>query len=159
MHCFFFPNAQKSLKNIRRTLKKDGTLGLVVHGDKDSVPFFTSIVDTVMQFIPDYIPPGTPPVDRFSTKSTLRKVISGAGFSKINVQEYNFEFSPGTFENYWSNYLRYIAKPLKAKLNKLSKTQRKELKSLVRKKTQKFTNKNGRINFPWKVLILTAKNS
>ena len=40
----------------------------------------------------------------------------------------SFPFSPGKFEDYWKNYLKYIAKPLKEKLN--------ELKNLKKKRTQ-----------------------
>ena len=46
MHYFFFPNAQKALKNIKNSLKKSGTIGISVHGSKDNVPFFSSILDS-----------------------------------------------------------------------------------------------------------------
>ena len=36
---FFFPNAQKALKNMKNSLKKSGKIGISVHGSKDnSVP-------------------------------------------------------------------------------------------------------------------------
>ena len=37
---FFFPNAQKALKNMKNSLKKSGKIGITVHGSKDNVPFF-----------------------------------------------------------------------------------------------------------------------
>jgi len=152
---FFFPNAQKALKNMRNSLKESGKIGISVHGNK--VPFFSSILDSVTQYIPDYLPPGAPDLDRFGTKSALRKEISKAGFSKISVKEYVFSFSPGKFEDYWRNYIKYIAKPLKEKLDALEYSKRKELKQLVKEKTIQYTKKNGEILFPWQVLILTAK--
>ena len=88
---FFFPNAQNVLKNMRKNLKKTGRIGISVHGRKDKVPFFSSIVDSVTRFISDYIPPGTPDLDRFGTKSALKKEVSNAGFSKITVREFVFE--------------------------------------------------------------------
>jgi len=154
---FFFPNAQKALKNMRNSLKKSGKIGISVHGSKERVPFFSSILDSVTKFIPDYIPPGSPNLDRFGTKSALRKEISKAGFSKIFVNEFVFHYSPGTFEEYWRNYIKYIAKPLKEKLNALEYSKRKELKQLVKEKSTQYTKKNGKIIFPWQVLILTAK--
>ncbi|MBL7001227.1 MAG: methyltransferase domain-containing protein [Nitrosopumilus sp.] len=154
---FFFPNAQKALKNIRNSLKKSGKIGISVHGNKENVPFFSSILDSVTKFIPDYVPPGSPNLDRFGTKSALKKEISKAGFSKIVVKEFIFEYSPGKFEDYWKNYIKYIAKPLKEKLDELENSKRKELKQLVKEKTTLYTKKNGRILFPWQVLILTAK--
>ena len=155
---FFFPNAQKALKNMKNSLKKSGSIGISVHGSKDTVPFFSSIIDSVTKYIPDYVPPGSPDLDRFGTKTALKKEVNKAGFSKITVKDYVFSFSPGKFEDYWKNYLKYIAKPLKEKLNELDYSKRKELKQLVKEKTLQYTKKNGYILFPWQVLILSAKN-
>ena len=155
---FFFPDSQKALKNMKNSLKKSGSIGISVHGNKNNVPYFSSILDSVIKYVPDYIPPGSPDLDRFGTKSALRIEVSKAGFSKIKVKEFIFHYSPGNFEDYWKTYLKYIAKPLKEKLNELSYSKRKELKQMVKKKTSLYTKKNGKILFPWQVLILSAKN-
>lgn len=155
---FFFPNAQKALKNIKKNLKKTGKIGITVHGAAKKVPFFSSILDAVTEMIPDYFPPGSPDLDRFGTKSSLREEVRKAGFSKITVKNFIFKFNPGTFEDYWRNYLKYIAKPLKEKLDALDRQKRKELKNTVRENVKPYTLKNKTINFPWEVLILTAKN-
>ena len=155
---FFFPNARKALKNMKNSLKKSGKIGISVHGSRENVPFFSSILDSVIKFIPDYVPPGSPNLDRFGTKSALRAEISKAGFSKISIKEFIFHYSPGKFEEYWKNYIKYIAKPLKEKLNELEYSKRKELKQVVKDKTLQYTKKNGEILFPWQVLILTAKH-
>jgi ubiquinone/menaquinone biosynthesis C-methylase UbiE len=155
---FFFPNAQKALKNMKNSLKESGSIGISVHGGKDKVPFFSSIIDSVTKYIPDYIPPGSPDLDRFGTKSALKSEVSKVGFSKIIVKEFVFNYSPGRFEDYWRNYLKYIAKPLKEKLSELDSSEKKELKCLIKQKTSQYTKKNGEIVFPWQVLILSAKN-
>ena len=154
---FFFPNAQKALKNMKNSLKKSGKIGISVHGKKEKVPFFSSILDSVTQFIPDYLPPDSPNLDRFGTKAALRTEINKAGFANIIVKEFVFYFSPGKFEDYWKNYIKYIAKPLKEKLNALEYSKRKELKQMIKENTTQYTKKNGEILFPWQVLILTAK--
>jgi ubiquinone/menaquinone biosynthesis C-methylase UbiE len=154
---FFFPNAQKALKNMKNNLKKSGKIGISVHGSKDNVPFFNSILDSVTKYIPDYVPPGTPNLDRFGSKSALKAEVRKAGFSNIVVKEFIFNYSPGKFEDYWKNYIKYIAKPLKEKLNALEYSKRKEFKESVKEKTMQYTKKNGEILFPWQVLILTAK--
>jgi len=156
---FFFPNAQKALKNIKNSLKKSGIIGISVHGSKDNVPFFSSILDSTTKYIPDYIPPGTPDLDRFGTKSALKTEIRKAGFSNIVTKEFIFNYNPGKFEDYWQNYIKYIAKPLKEKLNALEYSKRKEFKNSVKEKTLQYTKRNGDIIFPWQVLILTAKNN
>ena len=156
---FFFPNAQKALKNMKNSLKKSGTIGISVHGSKNNVPFFSSILDSAIKYIPDYVPPGTPNLDRFGTKSALKTEIRKAGFSNVVVKEFIFNYNPGKFEDYWKNYIRYIATPLKEKLNALEYSKRKEFKNSVKEKTLQYTKKNGNIVFPWQVLILTAKNN
>ena len=155
---FFFPNAQKALKNMKKSLKKAGKIGISVHGNKNKVPFFSSILDSATKYIPDYVPPGTPDLDRFGTKSALRTEIRKAGFSKIIVKEFVFHYSPGKFEDYWKNYIKYIAEPLKEKLNALEYSKRKEFKKSVKENTIQYTNKNEEIIFPWQILILTAQN-
>ena len=154
---FFFPNAEKALKNMKNSLKKSGKIGISVHGSKDNVPFFNSILDSAIKYIPDYVPVGTPNLDRFGTKSALKAEVRQAGFSNIVVKEFIFNYSPGKFEDYWKNYIKYIAKPLKEKLNGLEYSKRKEFKESVKEKTKQYTKKNGEILFPWQVLILTAK--
>lgn len=57
----------------------------------------------------------------------------------------------------WRNYLRYIAKPAKEKINKLANTERRELRETIKENTIQYANKHGEIVFPWQVLILTAE--
>ena len=155
---FFFPNSQRALKNMRNNLAESGTVGIAVHGSKKKVPFFSSIIDSVTQFIPDYIPPGSPNLDRFGTKTALRAELKQAGFSKIKVKEFVFNYSPGKFDDYWRNYVKYIARPLKEKLNSLDYSKKRELKQTVKEKTLQYTKRDGEILFPWQVLILTANH-
>ena len=154
---FFFPNANKVLQNVKQYLKKNGTLALTLHGRGDTVPYFSSILDAVEKFIPDYIPQGTPDLDRFGTRDQLKKTISKAGFANIRIHEYTFTYHPGTFSDYWQNYLKYLTKPLKEKIKTLSVAQKKKMKNQIKQNTAPFTKKNGQIVFPWKILILIAK--
>ncbi|QLH08087.1 methyltransferase type 11 [Candidatus Nitrosotenuis sp. DW1] len=154
---FFFPKAGKVLRNIKQYLKKNGTLALTLHGNKDTVPYFSSILDVVEKFIPDYVPQGTPNLDRFGTSSNLKKTISASGFTDIRILEYTFTYRPGTFSDYWQNYLKYLAKPLKEKIKTLSAEQRGKMKDQIKQNTLPYTKKSGQIVFPWKILILTAK--
>lgn len=154
---FFFPNALYTLTNLKKSLKKNGTIAISVHGEKDTVPFFSIIMNAVLKYIPDFIPPGTPSFDRFGNKKSLTKVVNDAKFKKIKVNEFNFKYSPGTFSDFWNNYLRYIAKPAREKLNTLSNFEKREVRNLAKQNSLKYS-KNGKLVFPWKVLILTAKN-
>ena len=152
---FFFPNAARALRNMRRSLKRAGRLGITVHGR--NVPFFTSILDAVEKFIPDYALPGGPALNRYGTKHALRKEVERVGFSKISIKSVTFRYSPGVFESYWRSYIRYVARPLRERLDRLDMGQRRQLKEMVRQNTKPYTKRSRVIDFPWEVLILTAE--
>lgn len=153
----FFPNVQLALRNVRKFLKKDGRITVAVHGSKRTTPYFSCISSAVLKFIPDFLPAGTPTVHRFGTKNLLKKEFTKAGFKKINVYELNFEYKPGTFEDYWKDYFTNLTTPLKKKFKSLDACQFVAMKKMVEKNAKRFTKK-GKIIFPWKVLILTAVN-
>jgi len=153
---FFFPNEQKVLKNMKKVLKKNGKITLAVHG-KYNVPYFDSILEPIKKMIPDYLPK-YPEMDRFGTKETFSASIKKAGFSKIIVKKFVFEYSPGTFSDYWNNYKRHLSKPLKEKFDSLTRFQKSNLTEMIKDNTLEYTKKNGKIVFPWEVLVLTAKN-
>ena len=140
---FFFPNAQKALKNMRNSLKKSGKIGISVHGSKEKVPFFSNILDSVTKFIQIMFLQVHQILIDLVQNLSLKKEIDRAGFSKISVKEFVFHYSPGKFEDYWKNYIKYIARPLKEKLDALEYSKRKELKQLVKEKTTQYTKKNG----------------
>ena len=151
----FLPCPHAALQNIRRILKNGGTIVVAVHGGKNSVPYFSCIRNAILKFVPDFIPPGTPNFDRFGTKDSLKKEFAKAGYKKIRIRELNFFYKAGRFEDYWNDYFAYMAKPLKEKLKPLSTAQRRAMKKIARKCTQKYAKK-GKVIFPWKVLILSA---
>ena len=153
---FFFPNAQKVLKNMKKFLKKNGVIVMSVHG-KHNVPYFDSILKPARNLIPDYLPK-YPDMDRFGTKSTFKDVFVKAGYNRIVVKKLLFRYSPGTVSDYWNNYKKYLSKPLKEKFNMLSKFQKANFREMVKDNTLQYTKKNGEIDFPWEVLLLVARN-
>ena len=78
-------------------------------------------------------------------------------FSKILVKKFIFRYSPGTFSEYWNNYKKHLSKPLKEKFDSLTKFQKDNLREMIKDKTIEYTKKDGKIVFPWEVLVLTAK--
>ena len=152
---FFFPDASRALKNMRRNLKESGVLGISVHGCM--VPYYTSILDAVTEFIPDYVTPGTPRLDRYGTAESLSDEVAQAGFSGVQVREFVFTYSPGDFGQYWRMYLEYVSRPAKEKIESLGETQIGRLKEAARRNASQYERRNGVIQFPWQVLILTAR--
>ncbi len=153
---FFFPDAGRALQNIRGLMKRGGTLAVTVHGAGESVPYHRIILDEIIRVIPDYLPPWAPQMDRFGTEEALKAVVTGAGFGRIRVRERIFEYSPGTADCYWRNYTRYVAGPLRAKLNSIPAGKRRQIKRAVAARVKRFES-DGRVVFPWKVLMLTAR--
>lgn len=153
----FFPNVQLVLRKVRGFLKKDGKITVVVHGSKKTAPYFSCISNEVLKFIPDFLPVGTPTVHRFGTKNLLKAEFEKAGFKEINIYEFNFEYRPGTFKDYWRDYFTNLTTPLKKKFKSLDTRQFVAMKKKIEKNTKTFT-KNRKIIFPWNVLILTAIN-
>ena len=98
-------------------------------------------------------------MDRFGTKEVFKQTLSKAGYQKIIVRKMTFQYSPGEFSDYWGNYKKYLSKPLKEKFNSLSSFQKRNLREMVLDNTKPYTKKNGKIVFPWEVLVLTARNS
>lgn len=150
---FFFPDAHKALYNARRVLKPHGTLAVSVHGH--NVPYFNCILDAVTKFIPDYVPPGAPNLDRFGSEKTLAGEVKKAGFTKIKTETVVFRYSPGEFKEYWRGYLRYVARPLKERIDRLPAKEKRKLREAVRENTQPYVRRE-KIHFPWEVVILTA---
>ena len=152
---FFFPNSKKSIKKCNKKFEKKWNyhfsmfMAIIRHN-------FSSIVNSVTKFIPDYLPVGSAKLDRFGTIPELRQEMQGAGLRNVRIKEFNFSFSPGTFEDYWRNYTKYVAKSIKEKLNELNKQERNMIRKEIKENTIKFTRKDGRIVFPWQVLISTA---
>ncbi len=151
---FFFPDSKRALKNMAKSLKKGGILAVSVHGN--DTPYYSSIIDVVTRYIPDYLPTGSARLDRFGTAPRLKREIAGAGFRRVSVREFDFSFSPGTFDDYWTKYRRYLARPVREKLGGLPRPDQLEIRRQVRERTVPYTGRNGRIVFPWQVLISTA---
>lgn len=152
---FFFPDAQNVLKRAKLILKNHGKIAISVHGNKKNVPYFSCILDEITKVIPDYIPENSLDLDRFGTSSSMKKIISESGFVNEKIKEFTFTYSPGTFQEFWENYLRYVPIIQKKKIEKLAKNDLRSIRENVKENTRKFV-KNGKIVFPWKVLVAVA---
>ena len=97
-------------------------------------------------------------MERFGTKDTFKDVFVKAGYNRIVVKKLLFRYSPGTFSDYWTNYKKYLSKPLKEKFNMLNKFQKSNFREMVKDNTLQYTKKNGEIDFPWEVLLLIARS-
>jgi hypothetical protein len=151
----FFPDSQRVLLSLRELLEKNGKLALAVHGAAKGVPYFSTIMEPVLNVIPDIRPPQTPTVHRFGEQRELQAVLSKAGYSDICITTMMFEYNAGTFEQYWSDYLSTTASSIRKRIE-----ENENYLSLIKK--QAFERSlafsfDGSITFPWEVLIATAE--
>jgi len=152
----FFTNPIKSLNSIRELMTKGGLLVLAVHGSSENVPYFSSIMKNIIKFIPNIIPNGSPSVHSLGNNTKLRDTLMKGGFNNIRIEKYNFSYSPGTFEQYWQDYMECTANSIKDIIKKdnviLSR-----IKNESEKNVLPFVI-NNKIIFPWEVLIASAYN-
>ncbi len=151
----FCPDIDSALKNIKRNLKPDGAFIMAVHGLKEDVPYFSTIMESILRFIPEIRPDGTPTVHRFGDESILRKTLQDAGFDKIEIKRYNFDYSPGTFEQYWNDYMNSTANSIRPKIESAGQETISKIKETSYKNASRYT-KNGTITFPWAVIMAKA---
>ena len=152
----FFPDAKKVLKTARRMLVKDGLIALAVHGTADEVPYFSSIMSPILRHIPDIRPSDAPTVHRFGKSADLQKVILESGFSEIKISRHVFSYEPGTFEEYWRDYMRSTANSIRPKIDGAPSHVIRSIKSESEQNTSQYIYR-GKITFPWTVLIASAR--
>lgn len=151
----FCPDIKSVLHNIKINLRNNGRLVIAVHGLEDEVPYFSSIMNSILKFIPDIRPDGTPTVHRFGNQDILQNLLEDSGFSNIIIKKYQFTYEAGTFEQYWNDYLGSTAYSLKPRIESIGYKTLQEIKLDSLKNTSRFI-KNNKIIFPWTVLIASG---
>jgi ubiquinone/menaquinone biosynthesis C-methylase UbiE len=151
----FFPDTNNVLKSIKSIMKKDGKLVVAVHGTQEGVPYFSSIMKPILHYIPNIRISGTPTVHRFGNSEDLQKEISLAGFSDTKIRKFTFTYDAGSFEEYWTDYIHSTANAIWPKIERRGIEIVNAIKNGAEKNTLPFI-KNGKIKFPWDVLIATA---
>ncbi|SMH70901.1 methyltransferase domain-containing protein [Candidatus Nitrosotalea okcheonensis] len=153
----FFPDSRKVLESIRKILKHDGVLVVAVHGLAEDVPYFSTIMKPVLEHIPDIRPYGTPTVHRFGNPKDLESELSGAGFEDVIITRHDFVYEPGTFEEYWTDYMNSTANSIKTKMESYGQEIMDKIKQDAKKNASQY-ERNGNLMFPWTVLIASGIN-
>lgn len=153
----FFPDSLKVLKSIRKILHDNGKLVVAVHGLAEDVPYFSTIMEPILKYIPDIRPQGTPTVHRFGNPKELETELSRSGFSKIKIARYNYKYEPGTFEEYWNDYMNSTANSIRGKIESQGKDVIEKIKNDAEKNASKYM-RDDKITFPWTVFIASCTN-
>ena len=159
----FFPNPKHVLKVIKSIMKKDdddekkSKLAAAVHGTSEGVPYFSCIMNSILKYISDIRPKGSPSVHSLGNPDDLYNTIASAGFSDISIKKYTFYYQAGTFEQYWSDYLSSTANAIRYAVESKGSQVISAIKKDAQETANKFIdNNNGLIQFPWDVLLATA---
>jgi hypothetical protein len=110
----------------------------------------------IIKFIPTIIPNGSPSVHSLGDSTKLRDTLTKGGFTNIRIEKYYFSYSPGTFEQYWQDYMECTANSIKDIIKKDN-----EILSRIKNESEKNALPfvvNNEIIFPWEVLIASAYN-
>ena len=151
----FFPNVQKVLRSVKQIMKSGANLVLAVHGVSSEVPYFSAIMNPILTYIPDIRPEGTPTLHRFGNPNDLQNELLDARFSNISIKKYNFSYDAGTFEEYWYDYMHSTANSIRTKIDSQSANVILAIKQESQKNVLKYI-KNGKITFPWAILLASA---
>jgi ubiquinone/menaquinone biosynthesis C-methylase UbiE len=152
----FFPEPGAVLEQLRSLTKQGGMLAVAVHGSSQGVPYFSTIMEQVLRHIPDIRPEGTPTVHRFGNPEDLGHAIASAGFKDIKVTKFTFSYEAGTFDEYWADYMSTTAASIRPRIEAKGAEVVASIKKEAANTAGQFT-KNGAINFPWDVLVATAR--
>jgi ubiquinone/menaquinone biosynthesis C-methylase UbiE len=153
----FFPNIGKVLKSIRKSLNPQGKIVVAVHGLPDNVPYFSVIMNSILKHIPDIRPEGTPTVHRFGNPEDLKSELSKAGFHNVSIARHDFSYEPGTFEEYWNDYMHSTANSIRTKIESYGIDNMNKIKKESQEKASRY-ELHGNMVFPWTVLIASGLN-
>jgi ubiquinone/menaquinone biosynthesis C-methylase UbiE len=153
----FFPDTARVLKTIRKILRRGGKIVFAVHGLAEEVPYFSSIMSSILKYIPDIRPKDAPTVHRFGNGDNLKKELESAGFSDISITRHVFSYESGTFEEYWHDYMNSTANSIRPKIESMGDDIIGKIKKDSRQNAKRYI-KDGKIIFPWTVLIVSAYN-
>lgn len=152
----FFPDTRKVLQSVRKMLREGGRVVLSVHGNPEEVPYFSCIMNPILKYIPNIRPEGSPTVHRFGDEKCLREELSNARLHNITITKYVFQYTIGTFEEYWNAYMSTTANSIRPIVEKKGS----DFVSIIKEESKRNTmsySKNGKIVFPWTVLIASAE--
>lgn len=153
----FFPDSHKVLESIRKILEPRGMMVVAVHGLAEDVPYFSAIMKPILEYIPDIRPIGTPTVHRFGNPKDLESELANVGFVDVTVVRRDFVYKPGTFEEYWDDYMHSTANSIRAKIESYGNDTMDMIRQDAEKNALRY-EKNGKLEFPWTVLIASGFN-
>ena len=145
----FFPNTFHVLKQLNDLLIKGGKLVISVHGTSEDVPYFSCIMNSILKYIPDIRPKGTPSVHTFGNPDDLYNTLENASFHDIAIRKYTFLYEASTFDEYWSDYMTSTANSIRSIIESKGAHILSTIKEESKVSANRFTDNTGMLSFPW----------
>jgi ubiquinone/menaquinone biosynthesis C-methylase UbiE len=152
----FMPDLSGTMRKVHRVLNPGGHLATAVWSTADKMPFFSLVVDAIRGIEGVPATPADPlnPL-RLADTSILKNALSEAGFSEIT-----FELFTVTFEFASSDQFREIRGDMgaaRATMEKLTETQREQVRNRILDGLKKFQTNDGRVVLPNDAILFSAR--
>jgi SAM-dependent methyltransferase len=152
----FEPDGEGAASRIRSFLKPGARLAISSWGPPDRVPFLALPMMTVMQRLKVPPPPaGTPgPMSR-STPEAISLLLTGGGFSDVEVEESSVTIEAGSPEQY-TQVIRDTAPPITKVLEPHPPELQAEVWTAVTEAARQYVGSDGRLRINDNLVLLAA---
>lgn len=152
----FFSDLPKALNEMRRVLRPNGRIALLVWGPIDQ-PYFATTVLTAMKFVPgSKIPPGAGAMFQLGTPGILGRLLKNAGFRDAEDHLRKVEWSwPGPPEEVWE-YFQQLTVPFRSLLESIPEEKREAVNQAVLNEIRKYYD-GEQVNFTATACIGTGR--
>jgi SAM-dependent methyltransferase len=145
-----------ALGETRRVLRDGGRLAASTWGDPGKNPWATISRAALAEHGHMEAPaPGTPGIFAISTQERMRELMTGAGFSNVDVEEVDLEFTFESTDDYW-RFLNEIAGAVAIVLRGLGAEQLAAVRAAVDRGIEPY-RANGAYVMPGTVLNAIAR--
>jgi SAM-dependent methyltransferase len=152
----FFPDVQKSLREIHRVLKPNGRISFVTWGTMQENPLFGTMIRPFSKYVnTPPPPPDSPDIFRFADANKLAETLTAAGFQHVHAAKHKVNWPwPGTPEEAWLSTSE-LAAPFKKMIAATPGDKREEAIQEVIEGIRQFSDGHS-INFPATLIAAIA---
>jgi SAM-dependent methyltransferase len=155
----FFPEAHRALAEMRRVLKPEGRIAVVVWDEPSKSPFVTVGGGAVSRFHAPTPPnPNSPGAFRFAKPDVLERALRDAGFGDVIIANVPMPIEFGSTQDYWEMFTECAA-GIKTKISTLSKEDQLKLRALMDELAAPHMVVDGRLRLESTLLCAVARRA